>query len=387
MSKTSRTTKSLDINESELLDEFDSRDELIIETETETESEPEAAEKRTVKLKEGWYRDKKCFAATPHRILQELNKDILGQEEAKKDIALAVSNHINSYYIEDEMPQNNVIIVGDTGSGKTLMMETVRKIVQQFDIELAIADATKITDDGFQGLSTESVLHQLYNRCDENREKAERSIIYIDEIDKLLFDPKFPEGRVGVFNSFLKIIEGADFCVSRNSNDSETFNINSSKILFIVGGVFAGIDKLKKEEVKQTIGFNSDIEKTEAVRKEKITPSDLIDIGMPREFIGRFDIITRLAPMTECTMHRILTEKKIPMYEKLFAMQGESLKLSDEKIDEIVKDAVNSKSGARGLNNTLVRMLCDNVFAEEVRKDVLSDNKNTTAFRKITDLI
>ncbi len=315
---------------------------------------------------------------TPHQILEGLNRDVLGQDEAKKDIAVAVSNHINSHNAEIEgLPKTNIIIVGDTGSGKTLMMETLQKIVRTVDFELAICDATKITEDGYTGLSTDSVLSQLYKNCDEDIEKAERSIIYIDEIDKLLYDPQNPEGRLGVFTSFLKIIEGGKFTLKGDGEEGD-FSLDTSEILFIVGGVFAGVDNLNEAgKAKQTIGFFSDIEKPERVRKAKLFPSDLIDIGCPAEFIGRFDAITRLDPMNEDTMHRILTEKKMPQYEKLFAMQGKALDLSDSQIDKIVKEAVSSKSGARGLNNTLVSMLRDDVFSAE------PTNAN---FKKITDL-
>ncbi len=321
----------------------------------------------------------------PQEILEELHKDVVGQDEPKKDIALAVANHINGYYAENDAPKTNIVIIGDTGSGKTLMMKVLGRIVSKVGFSVSICDATKITEDGYMGLSAESVLTQLYRQCHGDIEKTERSIVYIDEVDKLLYDPKFPEGRVGVFTSFLKIIEGGSFTVPAIKED-ETITIDTTNILFIIGGVCSGLDESmqKEDKDKPNPGLIKDyerfVQKSKAKEEEENTTPikreadirDLIKFGFPIEFIARFSVVTRLEPLSYETLYKILVEKKMPEFKKSYDMNKKTLNLSDYEKDMMVKYAQASKLGARGLDNLLFKNLREAVLSVKPKKYMLN---------------
>ncbi len=293
----------------------------------------------------------------PESVLDHLNKNVIGQEAAKQNLSIAIANHINMLLREDiKIPKQNTIIIGNSGTGKTLLMQELGGFVKETaGIHVSISDATKLTEDGYSGLNTSDIVAQLLAEAGNDIDVAQKSIIYIDEIDKLMYDPnQNPKGRVGVFNSLLKIIEGAKVQLSESS-----IQVDTTGILFIVGGVF---EKLYKNEVekRKTIGFCRDIDDSKSKIKQKkeekkkvINATRMIDIGLPIEFVGRFNIITKLDDMSKVILREILHKKVIPSYKSLFELYNMQLHLSKNEIEKIINEAYLSKSGARGLNNAL----------------------------------
>jgi len=318
----------------------------------------------------------------PNEIKAELDQHVIGQENAKKVLSVAVSNHYRKLKYRDkienniELDKSNVLFIGPTGTGKTLLAQRLSKML---DVPLAISDATSLTQAGYVGDDVENVLVQLYNAADKNIEKAQKGIIFIDEIDKIA---KRSSGSSvtrdvageGVQQALLKIIEGADVSIpvegGRKSSQKEQVVINTNDILFICGGSFAGIEEIIKErlnEGKGTIGFNSKPLEEENIDNilEKVENEDLIKFGLIPEFIGRLHVHAVLKHLTKEDMIRILTEPKnsiVNQYKAIFKLSNIDFKIEDKALETIAEYTIQRKTGARGLRSLFENMTLDIMF-------------------------
>lgn len=300
---------------------------------------------------------------TPKKIMSYLNEYIVGQEEAKKTLSVAVYNHLKTMN-NPNIKKSNVLVLGPTGSGKTYLAETLSHIV---NLPFAIADATTLTEAGYVGDDVHSILLKLIHAANNDIKQAEKGIVYIDEIDKIA---KKGEGRdisgEGVQQALLKMMEG---CLVTIPGDKErkTIMINTNNILFICGGAFSG---LKKKNIKKGIGFSAELVKTQ---EEKITASDLIDYGFSPEFIGRMPIITTVKAADVSMLRRILTEPKNSLtwqYIELMKMDNVELSFSEKTLNMIAAEAYRHGSGARGLRSVMEEKMKDIMFEipEEIPK-------------------
>ncbi len=321
---------------------------------------------------------------SPKEIKAILDDYVIGQEEAKKILAVAVYNHYKRIYNEDviknkddvEIQKSNILLLGPTGCGKTLLASTLAKILQ---VPFAIADATTLTEAGYVGEDVENILLKLIQAADGDISKAERGIVYIDEIDKITRKSENPSitrdvSGEGVQQALLKIIEGTVASVppqgGRKHPHQEMLQINTANILFICGGAFEGLENIIKDRTgKKSIGFGSKIESEKEVSKykvfEELLPQDLLKFGLIPEFIGRLPVIATLKELDKEALGKILVEPKnslVKQYKKLFEIDNVELVFEDDAISAIVDKAVERKTGARGLRSIIEEKMTDIMF-------------------------
>lgn len=327
---------------------------------------------------------------TPVEIKKYMDQYVIEQDEAKIALAVAVYNHYKriQYEKEDkddvELQKSNIIMLGPTGSGKTLLAQTLARFL---DVPFAISDATTLTEAGYVGEDVENILLRLIQAADYDIERAERGIIYIDEIDKIAKKSENPSitrdvSGEGVQQALLKILEGTIASVppqgGRKHPNQEMIRVNTSNILFICGGAFAGMDKvINRRLAKRTMGFGADIKKAEekdmAEILKEVEPEDLLKFGLIPEFIGRLPVIVSLHPLKEDALVRILTEPKnalIRQYQKLLKMDQVELTFEDKAIRTIAKKAIERCTGARGLRAIIEKIMTKVMYEIPEMKDV-----------------
>ena len=322
---------------------------------------------------------------TPLEIKSFLDQYIIGQDDAKKYISVAVYNHykrLNSKTDDVEIEKSNIILVGETGTGKTLLAKTIARFL---DVPFAIVDATVFTEAGYVGEDVESMLSRLLQACDYNVEAAEKGIVYIDEIDKIARKSDNPSitrdvSGEGVQQALLKMLEGTEANVppqgGRKHPEQKMVKINTSNILFICGGAFAGIEKIISKRLNtQVIGYSAD--KTQLIDRENmmqyVTHQDLKSFGLIPELIGRLPVLTYLDPLDLETLTAILTTPKnalIKQYQKLFELEGIKLVFTEEVIDYVAQKALEYKLGARGLRSLCEMILTDAMFELPSKDDI-----------------
>jgi ATP-dependent Clp protease ATP-binding subunit ClpX len=315
----------------------------------------------------------------PQEIKAHLDQYVIGQQDAKKVLAVAVYNHFKrlkqkTTENEVEIEKSNVILVGRTGTGKTLLAKSIAKLL---NVPFCIADATVLTEAGYVGEDVESILSRLLQAADYNVESAQMGIVFIDEVDKIARKNDNPSitrdvSGEGVQQALLKLLEGATVNVppqgGRKHPEQKMISIDTKNILFICGGAFDGIERLIANRVnRQTIGFSSANEQSieEESLLKYITPSDIRTFGLIPELIGRFPVLTYLEPLKEADLKRILTEPKnalVKQYTKLFDMDGVKLEFDQEVLDFIVQKAMEFGLGARGLRSICEAILTDAMF-------------------------
>lgn len=322
----------------------------------------------------------------PKEIKDFLDKYVIGQEEAKKYLSVAVYNHykrINQAEDDDvDIEKSNIILVGPTGTGKTLLAKTIARLL---DVPFTIVDATVLTEAGYVGEDIESLLTRLLQTCDYDVEKAERGIVFIDEIDKIARKSDNPSitrdvSGEGVQQGLLKLLEGSVVLVPPNGGrkhpEQKMIAVNTKNILFICGGAFDGIErKIASRLNTHVVGYGHD----ESTRKKKrenlmkyVLPMDLKSFGLIPEIIGRLPILTSLDPLDRDALRRILTEPKnsiIGQYKKLFELDGVKLEFTEDALDLIVDKAIEYKLGARGLRSIVETIMVDSMFEIPSKKE------------------